>query len=72
MVEHYLEQENAVVAALVSQRKNAKDIITLPDKDVTNLEHLIKVLETDETDNMHSVHKEVAHVFSYLSSHGEN
>ena len=47
MIERYLEQQAAVMAVLTQSdiRRNARDICTLSDDDITNLEELVTVLK---------------------------
>ena len=47
MIERYLEQQAAVMAVLTQSdiRRNARDICTLNDDDITNLEELVTVLK---------------------------
>ena len=47
MLERYIEQQADVQAVFMSKdiKKNAKDIVTLSDDDVSDIEHVLKVLE---------------------------
>lgn len=47
MLQRYAEQQPAVYATLLSKdiKKNAKDVMTLSDDDITDIEHIIKILE---------------------------
>ena len=49
MLERYLEQQAAVYAALIEVKKNVKDLVTLSDDDIHNIEELIKILKPLKT-----------------------
>ncbi|XP_046361033.1 uncharacterized protein LOC124138441 [Haliotis rufescens] len=49
MLERYIEQQTAVFATLIDIRRNVKDIVTLSDDDIHNIEDIIKVLKPLKT-----------------------
>ena len=57
MIQRYLEQETAIRAALTSQevKKNIRDVVTMSCDDLTDAEHIMKVLEPLKTVTRHNV-----------------
>ncbi|XP_071109867.1 E3 SUMO-protein ligase ZBED1-like [Haliotis cracherodii] len=49
MLERYIEQQTAVFATLTHIRRNVKDIVTLNDDNIHNIEDIIKVLKPLKT-----------------------